>query len=455
MRATNSMVNMDGYSQRSGGLQSADRYNPLWVGQVDIAGPPTPLDDIGQTPSGLVYNKARILIRFQAEALGMMTTEIIDGSIDVVGLHREAAALFSDEIRVIAGSDAVPAGSDSVSVQGSAPLAPLSAELSALAEQPLPAVSVVIGTRNRPAQVVECTQLVLKQDYPAAVEVIIVDNGASSPATADAVAAAFGTDDRVRYLVEERPGLSRARNIGLNEARYPVTAFLSDDIHVDSMWLLAVARGFARHDDVHCVTGFCPPLYLDTEEQLLFESSMAWGSRQGFTPVLFGFESEVDPLHPYRPGQFANGSNMAFDTEVFRSMGGFDEVLGPGTKARGGEDLDAPIRILADGGRVAYEPAVIGWHADAYDDRAFSKHMYTYGLGLTAFLAKHLIEKRSRRAVVSRISPGLPALAKAFVARDETLSADVSMPVKYHLWQLAGRLAGPFAYLASRRALRN
>ncbi len=104
---------------------------------------------------------------------------------------------------------------------------------------------------------------------------------------------------------------------------------------------------------------------------------------------------------------------------------------------------------------MAYEPAVIGWHADAYDDRAFSKHMYTYGLGLTAFLAKHLIEKRSRRAVVSRISPGLPALAKAFVARDETLSADVSMPVKYHLWQLAGRLAGPFAYLASRRALRN
>lgn len=441
---------MDGNSQRGGHSKVAE-YEPMWVGQVDVANPPLCITGITATAAGLRYEQARLIVRFQAEALGMITVDVVDSEIDVEAVCVTAAKRFASEIRAIAGS-AWTAGDTS---SEAAALPPLSAELSAAAEQDLPAVSVVIGTRNRPTQVVECAELVLKQDYPSAIEVIIVDNGASSAATAEAVAAAFGTDDRVRYLAEEQPGLSRARNIGLNVARYPVTAFLSDDIRVDSMWLLAVARGFARDEQVHCVSGFCPPLYLDTEEQLLFESSMAWGTRQGYSPVLFAFDSPDDPLHPYRPGQFANGSNMAFDTEVFKTIGGFDELLGPGTRARGGEDLDAPIRVLSAGGLVAYEPAAIGWHADTYDDRAFSKHMYAYGFGLTAFLTKHLVERESRRAVLSRALHGFPMLLQAFIARDETLSRDVSTPVKYYLWQMAGRLAGPFAYLASRRTLRH
>jgi GT2 family glycosyltransferase len=416
-----------------------------------VANPPSTISGIGRSSDGVAYDQARLLIRCQAEAIGMITVDLVDGAVDMAAVQREVQQRFGDQLRAMLGPEraTAPFGPQTE------PLPPLSPELVNVAEGPLPPITVVIGTRDRAEQVVECVELVLKQDYPSPIEVIIVDNGATSSATADAVSVAFGTEDRVRYVAEPSPGLSRARNIGLALAAHPITVFLSDDIRVDSMWLLAVARGFGRSGDVRCVTGFCPPLYLDTEEQLRFESSMAWGTRQGFEPVLFAYESADDPLHPYRPGRFANGSNMAFDTETFRSLGGFDEALGPGTKARGGEDLDAPIRILADGGLVAYEPAVIGWHADTYADRSFSTHMFTYGLGLTAFLTKHLIDGRSRRAVLSRITLGLPNLLRAFVARDETLSPGVSMPVKFHLWQLGGRIAGPFAYLASRRTLRH
>jgi hypothetical protein len=192
-------------------------------------------------------------------------------------------------------------------------------------------------------------------------------------------------------------------------------------------------------------------MFLDNAEQLMFESSMAWGTRQGFEPEVYRFEHPDDPVHPYRAGSYVNGSNMSYDTETFQRLGGFDEALGPGTLARGGEDLDAPIRILADGGLIAFEPAVLGWHADRYDDRSFSRHMYTYGLGLTAFLTKHLLHSDSRSAVLSRIPSGLPMLLKAFGEPDEDLIDDVRIPLKYHLWHLAGRLAGPIAYLRSRR----
>ena len=289
-----------------------------------------------------------------------------------------------------------------------------------------------------------------QQDYPSPVEVIVVDNGSADDSTRAAVAATFAGDERVRYMTEARPGLSRARNIGLSAARYPVVAFLSDDIRVDGLWLLAVARGFARHPDVACVTGPCPPAFLDTAEQLLFESAMAWGSRQGFEPTVHRYRSDHDRLHPYRPGSFATGANMSFLTDHLRTLGGFDENLGPGTTARGGEDLDTPIRLLAGGRSVAFEPAAIGWHADRFDDRPFSAHLYTYGLGLTAFLTKHLLDRRLRRGLIRRIPAGLPVLVKGFDEPDDVLRRELPIPLRFHLWHLAGRLMGPLAYVRSR-----
>jgi glycosyltransferase involved in cell wall biosynthesis len=417
---------------------------PLWVGELDIANPPQQLVADRPTPLSR-YEAARILARFQGEPIGMLTVDLVDGEVDVAAARADAALLFADEVGALAPEGWTPA---------SPPLPAVSDELEQLRARELPAVSVVIGTRNRPDQVVECIELVLKQEYPSPVEVIVVHNGGVGRPTAEAIETSFGGDDRIRYIEEARPGLSRARNMGLAAARYPVTAFLSDDIRVDSTWLLAIARGFARHDDVRCVTGFCPPKFLDTPEQLMFESSMAWGTRQGFAPVLYGFIDPDDPVHPYRAGSYVNGSNMIYDTEVFRAMGGFDENLGPGTIARGGEDLDAPIRILADGGRIAFEPAVIGWHADRYDDRSFGRHMYTYGLGLTAFLAKHVLESETRRAVIGRIPKGFPMLLTAFAEPDEVLGDAIPVPARYHLAHLAGRIVGPIAYLRSRWAAR-
>lgn len=410
----------------------------MWVGEFDVACPGAELQ-LPNGPDGLPYRRARILMRFGGEPLGMVTVD--RDRLNAAGLVALAADRFGSEIAAVAPEGWSPG----------TPTSELPPELAALLDGPLPSISVVIGTRNRPDQVVECTNVIFGLRYPAPIEVIIVDNGASDTATADAVQAAFGDDDRVRYIAETRPGLSRARNLGLAAANHPITAFLSDDIRVDALWLLAIVRGFNRDPRVQCVTGFCPPMYLDTAEQLLFESSMAWGTRQGFSPVLHHFSSTDDRLHPYRPGSFANGSNMAYDTEVFRHHGGFDESLGPGTIAEGGEDLDAPIRLLAHDGLVAYEPAAIGWHADRYDDRAFTKHMYTYGLGLTAFLTKHVLDGRYRRHVLGRIPAGLPVLAKGFDGRDRELLDSRSLPKKYYFWHFFGRLAGPFAYLRSRR----
>jgi hypothetical protein len=199
--------------------------------------------------------------------------------------------------------------------------------------------------------------------------------------------------------------------------------------------------------------GYCPPLYLDTEQQLIFEKTMGWGWRSGFEPILLGPKRHGDGLHPYRFG-IGTGANMAYDTAYLRHQGGFDEALGPGTAARGGEDLDAPVRTLLDGHRVAFEPAALGWHADRYDDRRFEAHLYTYGLGLTAFLTSHLLDPRTRWQLLRRVPRGAGnALRPAILPPPPAWLDDVTGRPIHRLANIAGRLAGPVALLRSRRAL--
>lgn len=394
------------------------------------------------------YGRARVLVRLQGEPLGLIEADLPGGELDLGAVVAEARWRFAPALRLQLGPGWARLLSE--------PLPPVSSELARLAAGPLPGVSVVIGTRNRAEHAVACVAAVLKQAYAGPFEVIVVDNGSDSDATAEAVAAEIGPDERVRFLSERRPGLSRARNIGLNAARHPIVAFLSDDIRVDPLWMLALVRGFRRANDVRCVVGYCPPLHLDTEAQLTFEQRLGWGWRNGFEPRVVGGAGAdaADRLHPYRVG-IGIGANMAFDTAWFRSVGGFDQALGPGTLARGGEDLDAPVRVLLAGQRCTYEPAALGWHADRYDDRTFGAHMFTYGVGLTAFVASHLADPATRPEVARRVPLGLGHLFRA----DRLPPAPgplVAGPVRlrYRAANVAGRLAGPALYLRSRRALR-
>ena len=113
------------------------------------------------------------------------------------------------------------------------------------------------------------------------------------------------------------------------------------------------------------------------------------------------------------------------------------------------------MRVLLDGGKVAFEPAALGWHADRYDDRSFETHMYTYGLGLTAFLTSHLLDRRTRSAVIRRIPVGIGYLFRpAILPTSSSRLDDVPVPIRYSLANAAGRLAGPVALIRSRLAAR-
>ena len=95
-------------------------------------------------------------------------------------------------------------------------------------ERAEPLVSVVIPTYNRSSMLQEAVASVLDQDYRP-LELIVVDDG-STDATVEVVRG-FGA--AIRYLRQDRQGVSAARNAGIAAARGQLIALLDSD----DLWL--------------------------------------------------------------------------------------------------------------------------------------------------------------------------------------------------------------------------
>jgi O-antigen biosynthesis protein len=308
-----------------------------------------------------------------------------------------------------------------------------------------PAVSVVICTRDRPAQQLNaCLEGLRRQQYPR-YDVVVVDNAPTSD-SARVVVESLAGDMPVRYIVEPRPGLSRARNAGVEAATGEIIAFLDDDEEPDVHWLAELACGFARGPDVGCVSGVVLPARLDTRAQELFQRLGGHSKGRGFCSIVSSRHGPQSPLYPLPP--FGVGANMAFRREVLGRVGGFDVALGAGTPALAGEDtLALTLALLADY-RIVYQPTAVMRHHHRSDLASLSRQMEGYSVGLTAFYAALL---RRRPSTLFGLVVLLPRALSYF--RGTAAEGSAATPAdadagfhRRHRWMM---LTGPLAYLRS------
>lgn len=309
-----------------------------------------------------------------------------------------------------------------------------------------PLVSVIIATRARPALLRGAVRSILSGDYTD-IELIVVDNSATGDSRAT-VASLARDDPRITYLWEPGPGISRARNTGAARAAGELLVFTDDDVIVASTWISSMVRTLAGNPRSECVTGLIVPAELETPAQ-----SWVWRAAnlsKGYTPRVFhAGATNLPALFPFRLGVYGSGANLAVRSDVYSALGGFDEALGVGTPARGGEDLDFFLRLMLDGRRLVYEPAAYLRHSDyrRFDDALVQRD--GYGVGLAAVLTKHLMTKNRRllfrlapQGVWYLLSPHSPKNAGKVWGYPRILS----------LAEFAGLARGPFAYCRSRHA---
>ncbi len=226
------------------------------------------------------------------------------------------------------------------------------------------AISVVVPTHQRPAQLLRCLTSLAAQDYPHdAFEVVVVDDG-DSAGTRDAVNGFVRQSGlQVRLLAQSpRAGPATARNAGAEAADGRFIAFTDDDCQPASNWLTSLA---GRLDvGPSCAIGGLtvnqlPDVPYSTASQLLID-------------YLYEY------YHVDRTGaRFFTSNNLAVSAEDFRDVGGFDD----GFPLAAAEDREFCERWQRSGRTLVYAEDVVVYHAHRLTFGGFLRQHFNYGRG--------------------------------------------------------------------------
>jgi glycosyltransferase involved in cell wall biosynthesis len=398
---------------------------------------------IEQLPVG-DWTHAQILVRLHGQPLGALELDVAGEAVSAGALEGAVNIQLRKELRDHLQQDGVQNLDQLRGLEGQRPrcLERLSVP------SPPPLVTVVVPTHNRARELADCLDSVLQSSYPK-FEVIVVDNAPSDDSTEAMVQESYGSDERIRYVREMRPGASLARNLGARIGRGVFVAFTDDDAQVDPLWLTGLIAGFRVGPRVVCVTGLTLPSELETPAQHAFEEYGGMGL--GFVPRLYdlGPNRGDTLLYPYTAGVFGASNNVAFRREYFLRHGGFDLALGPATPAFGAEDLDLFLAVIMEGDQIAYQPTAIVRHAHRATYEELYWQVFTYSAGFTALLTKWGL--RDRRVAIDLVRR-VPLLLPAALLQSHRGGADAGVghyPKQLRWLERAGYLYGPFAYLRS------
>ncbi len=310
-----------------------------------------------------------------------------------------------------------------------------------------PFVSVIVPTHERPERIPACLHALLALDYPH-YEIIVVDNAPETDATASFMRENYHDLPQVRYVREERAGVSWARNRGVQAAKGEILAFADDDVIVDRYWLAELVKAFQITSNVGCVTGLILSAELETAAQILFEKhdeESGYNDQWRFTRHIF--TKQRRHVHLYKIALFGAGASMAFRADLLRNIGGFDPALGTKGLVQSGEDIAAYFKILMQGHDVVYEPASLVYHKNRREYAALYQQIYHYGIGATAYLTKNLLEHPQ---LMVDLFTKVPYDLLMGTRSSKKKQPSVIYPKELAAMSRKGMLRGPFVYLKGR-----
>lgn len=237
----------------------------------------------------------------------------------------------------------------------------------------LPPVSVVVSTRNRGERIAETIETILLNDHPD-FEVRVIDQS-----DGDATAAAlrrFLSDPRLFYVRTTSRGLSAGRNLGIEGARNELIAVTDDDCRVPADWLRELASAFGVDRRIGVVFGSVHPGPHDPSRGFI----MSYRRKETFLARSLVDQRRLDCL----------AACMGMRKSVWRTLGGFDELLGAGAPFPSAEEMDFAIRALSTGSYIYESPSFSVVHLGFRTWRQGRVLIPGYLFGIGAVFGKHM-----------------------------------------------------------------
>lgn len=184
-------------------------------------------------------------------------------------------------------------------------------------------VSIIIPVYNDAQYIEQSVHSALNQTYPNK-EVIIVDDGSNAETKAILKRLA---PQITKLITQENKGQSRARNVGIKEAKGNYILVLDSDDYFDPTFCKKAVVVFERRKEVKIITSFVNRFIANI--------------------IVDVFKPYGGDIKQFLSNNQATGSCMFLKSD-FEKINGYDELM-----RKGFEDWEFYIRLLQDGG-IAY-----------------------------------------------------------------------------------------------------
>lgn len=241
-----------------------------------------------------------------------------------------------------------------------------------------PKISLLIAAYNEEQNIAETIRGIKNQDYPAAIEIIFVDDGSIDNTVS--LISSFNLPN-LKIVKARHGGKARALNEGLKHVTCDIVVCIDADtfLHPQSLRRI-VARFLTDPSNTAAVAGCV----------LVKNSRSTFMTRLQEWDYFTGIASAKRQQSLYQGTLVAQGAFSAFRTKVIKAHHGWPSVIG--------EDIVLTWSLINSGWRIGFEPTAIGFTTAPETFNGFYRQRKRWARGMIEGLKRygHLVWKSSR-----------------------------------------------------------
>ena len=219
--------------------------------------------------------------------------------------------------------------------------------------------SIIIPVYNRPDEVNELLESLLKSTYKEDYEIVIVEDG--STVSSEEVVAKFSNKLNINYYFKENSGPGDSRNYGMLKAKGEYFIIFDSDCIIPENYLQEVEKEL-KSNYVDCFGG--PDAALDSFSNIQKAINFAMTS----TLTTGGIRGGSEKISKFQPRSF----NMGISKKAFLESKGFGNI-------HPGEDPDLSIRLWKLGYETRLFSNAFVYHKRRIDWEKFSLQVSKFG----------------------------------------------------------------------------
>ena len=232
-----------------------------------------------------------------------------------------------------------------------------------------PTISLLVAAYNEEENIAETIRGIKGQDYPAGIEIIVVDDG-SSDNTVDLVHS-LGLRN-LKVVKADHGGKARALNEGLKHVTNDIVVCIDADTHLHPQALRRiVARFITDPPNTGAVAGCV----------LVKNSRSTFMTRLQEWDYFTGIASAKRQQSLYQGTLVAQGAFSAFHSKVVKAHQGWPSVIG--------EDIVLTWSLIKNGWRIGFEPTAIGFTSAPATIGGFYRQRKRWARGMVEGLKQH------------------------------------------------------------------